>query len=74
MQEDNNIKEIKVDGQKIVENVELNFLEALIPVILLMGMLAYNIFFVDKNNDVHAFCVINRCTPTKCALPVYCQR
>ena len=47
MQEDNNIKEIKVDGQKIVDNVELNFLEALVPVILLMGMLAYNIFFVD---------------------------
>ena len=47
MQEDKNLSEIKVDGQHIIENVELSFKEALIPVILLMVMLAYNIFFAD---------------------------
>ena len=47
MQEDKNLSKIKVDGQHIIENVELSFKEALIPVILLMGMLAYNIFFAD---------------------------
>ena len=47
MQEDKNLSELKVNGQHIIENVELSFREALIPVILLMGMLAYNIFFAD---------------------------
>ena len=47
MQEDKNLSEIKVDEQHIIENVELSFREALIPVVLLMGMLAYNIFFAD---------------------------
>ncbi|TXE17508.1 sodium:proton antiporter [Psychroserpens burtonensis] len=47
MSEDNNISEFKAKDQNIVDNKELNFFEALIPVIILMGMLAYNIFFVD---------------------------
>lgn len=47
MQEDNNISEFKANDQNIVENKELSFLEAMIPVVILMGMLAYNIFFVD---------------------------
>ncbi len=47
MHEDKNISELKVDGQKIIENIELNIWEAIIPVVLLMGMLAYNIFFAD---------------------------
>jgi len=47
MQDDNNISEFKANDQNIVENKELNFLEAMIPVVILMGMLAYNIFFVD---------------------------
>jgi len=34
-----------VKNQNIVENKELNIWEALIPVFLLMGLLAYNIFF-----------------------------
>lgn len=34
-------------NEHIVENKELNFFEALIPVIILMSLLAYNIFFVD---------------------------
>lgn len=47
MSEDNNISEFKAKDQNIVDNKELNFFEALIPVIILMGLLAYNIFFVD---------------------------
>jgi NhaC family Na+:H+ antiporter len=35
------------ENEHIVTNKELNFLEALIPVVLLMAMLAYNIFFAD---------------------------
>lgn len=47
MQEKNNISEIKVDNQNIIENKELNIWEALIPVFILMGLLAYNIFYAD---------------------------
>src|SRR5690606_29506027 len=35
------------ENEHIVENKELRLWEALIPVILLMGMLAYNIFYAD---------------------------
>ncbi|WP_149275674.1 Na+/H+ antiporter NhaC family protein [Pareuzebyella sediminis] len=35
------------EKEHIVENKELNIWEALIPVIILMGMLAYNIFYAD---------------------------
>jgi NhaC family Na+:H+ antiporter len=35
------------ENEHIVANKELNLLEALIPVVLLMVMLAYNIFFAD---------------------------
>ena len=47
MHDDNNISKIKIDGQNIIENKELNIWEALIPVVILMGMLTYNIFFVE---------------------------
>ena len=47
MQEDDNISEIKIEDQKIIENKELSIWEALIPVFVLMGLLAYNIFFED---------------------------
>ncbi len=47
MQDDKNLSEIKIEDQKIIENIELNIWEALIPVVILMGMLAYNIFFVE---------------------------
>ena len=47
MQDDENLSEIKIEDQKIIENVELNIWEALIPVIILMGLLAYNIFWAD---------------------------
>ncbi|MDO9038838.1 MAG: Na+/H+ antiporter NhaC [Lutibacter sp.] len=41
----NNLSEIEIQDQKIIDNKELNLYEALIPVIILMAMLAYNIFF-----------------------------
>ena len=47
MQDDKNLSEIEIDGRKIVENIELNIWEALIPVILLMIMLACNIIYFD---------------------------
>ena len=47
MQENDNLSEIKIEDQKIIENVELNIWEALIPVVILMGLLAYNIFAAD---------------------------
>lgn len=47
MQDDKSLSEIKIEDQKIIDNKELNILEALIPVVILMGLLAYNIFFAD---------------------------
>ena len=47
MQDDKNLSEIEIDGRKIVENIELNIWEALIPVVLLMIMLACNIIYFD---------------------------
>ncbi|PHS04266.1 MAG: Na+/H+ antiporter NhaC [Kordia sp.] len=47
MQENKNLSEIEIEDQKIIDNKELNILEALIPVVILMGMLAYNIFVKD---------------------------
>ncbi|NND62775.1 MAG: Na+/H+ antiporter NhaC [Flavobacteriaceae bacterium] len=47
MKEDKNLSEFKIEDQNIVENLELNIWEALIPVVLLMAMLAYNIFVAD---------------------------
>ncbi|NNF81977.1 MAG: sodium:proton antiporter, partial [Flavobacteriaceae bacterium] len=47
MSDDKNIKEIQIEDQNIIENIELNIWEALIPVLALVGLLAYNIFFSD---------------------------
>jgi NhaC family Na+:H+ antiporter len=47
MQENKNLSGIEINDQKIVENKELSLFESLIPVIILMGLLAYNIFFVE---------------------------
>ena len=55
MQDDNNISEFKANDQNIIENKELNFYEALIPVIILMAMLAYNIFFVEDQEWFGAY-------------------
>ncbi|RAJ17175.1 Na+/H+ antiporter NhaC [Olleya aquimaris] len=45
--QDDNLSEFKAKDQNIVENKELNIWEALIPVVCLMALLAYNIFFVE---------------------------
>ena len=47
MQENNKLSEIDIQEQRIIENKEITILEALIPVVILMGLLAYNIFFKD---------------------------
>ncbi|WP_179334746.1 Na+/H+ antiporter NhaC [Winogradskyella costae] len=47
MQENDNLSEIKTEDQVIIDNKELSFFEALIPVVILMAMLAYNIFLVE---------------------------
>ena len=44
MQDKKNISEIKIEDQKIIENTELNIWEAIFPVLILIGMLAYNVF------------------------------
>ncbi|MDN3667502.1 Na+/H+ antiporter NhaC [Algibacter miyuki] len=47
MQDDKNISKIEADNQTIIENKALNIWEALIPVVILMGLLYYNIEFED---------------------------
>ena len=47
MRDEKNLSEIDIEDQKIIENIELNIWEALIPVIFLMIMLAGNIKFFD---------------------------
>lgn len=45
MQDKNNLTEIEIEGHKIFQNKELSIIEALVPVVILMALLAYNIFF-----------------------------
>lgn len=52
MQEADNHSKLKIDNQKIIENKELNIYEALIPVVILMGLLAYNIFLLKVKNGL----------------------
>ena len=47
MQDRKNLSEIDIEDQKIIENIELNIIEALIPVVILMIMLACNIKYFD---------------------------
>jgi NhaC family Na+:H+ antiporter len=47
MQNQDNLKEIKIQDQKIIQNSELSMKEAMIPVFILMTMLAYNIFYAN---------------------------
>jgi len=47
MKNKDTLSKIQIEDQKIIENVELSIWEALIPVIILMMMLAYNIFFAE---------------------------
>ena len=45
-----NHTEIKIKDQKIIKNNKLSIFEAIVPIILLVGMLAYNVFiFVDDS-------------------------
>lgn len=44
MQDNKNLSKIDIQDQHIMDNKELSFFEAMIPVIILMGFLAYNIF------------------------------
>ena len=46
MENQDNLSKIQIEDQEIILNKELNIWEALIPVMILMCMLAYNIFFV----------------------------
>ena len=55
MQKDKNLSEIEINEQKIVENRELSLFESLIPVIILMSLLAYNIFFVEDQEWFGAY-------------------
>ncbi|BAO77675.1 Na+/H+ antiporter NhaC family protein [Winogradskyella sp. PG-2] len=45
--QDDDLSEIKIEDQKIIDNKELNIFEAMVPVVILMGLLAYNIFFAN---------------------------
>ncbi|RXP57898.1 Na+/H+ antiporter NhaC [Lutibacter sp. HS1-25] len=47
MDSNDNLSEIEINEQKIIKNKELNIWEAMIPVVLLMCMLAYNIFYAN---------------------------
>lgn len=55
MADNKNLSEIEIEDQKIIENKELNLFESLIPVVLLMGLLAYNIFFVEDQEWFGAY-------------------
>lgn len=55
MQDEKNLSEINIEDQKIKENKELNLLESLIPVVILMCLLAYNIFFVEDQEWFGAY-------------------
>jgi NhaC family Na+:H+ antiporter len=55
MQDKKNLSEINIEDQKIIDNKELNLLESLIPVVILMCLLAYNIFFVEGQEWLGAY-------------------
>jgi len=55
MQDKDPISETKIQEQRIIDNKELNLVEALIPVVILMGLLAYNIFFVEGQEWLGAY-------------------
>jgi NhaC family Na+:H+ antiporter len=55
MQDEKNLSEKYIEDQKIIENKELNLSESLIPVVILMCLLAYNIFFVEDQEWFGAY-------------------
>ena len=50
MQDQENLSEIKIQDQKIMENSELSIFEASIPIIILVGLLAYNVFIFGDDS------------------------
>ena len=44
MSEGKNLSKIEIEDQKIIENKELSIWEAFLPVLILVGMLAFNVF------------------------------
>ena len=55
MSENNDPSKINIEDQQIRDNKELNIYEALVPVVILMGLLAYNIFFVENQEWFGAY-------------------
>ena len=55
MKDHDNLSEIDIENQHIVDNKELSIWEALIPVVILMGLLAFNIFFVEGQEWLGAY-------------------
>ncbi|WP_026775534.1 Na+/H+ antiporter NhaC [Polaribacter sp. Hel_I_88] len=55
MADNKKLSEIDMEDQKIIDNKELNLFESLIPVVLLMSLLAYNIFFVESQEWFGAY-------------------
>ncbi|WP_372756571.1 Na+/H+ antiporter NhaC [Mariniflexile sp.] len=55
MQDNKNISKIEIENQNIIDNKELSIWEAIIPVIFLVGMLAYNIFFIEDQEWFGAY-------------------
>ncbi|AOW20549.1 Na+/H+ antiporter NhaC [Urechidicola croceus] len=47
MPKNDNLSKIEIENQKIIENKELSIWESIIPVVILMMLLAYNIFYAD---------------------------
>jgi len=50
MRDNDNLSVVNTEEQKIMENLALSIWEALIPVVILMFLLAYNIFFVENQD------------------------
>ncbi|GER59065.1 Na+/H+ antiporter NhaC [Patiriisocius marinus] len=55
MKEHDNLSEIDIENQHIIDNKDLSIWEALIPVVILMGLLAFNIFFVEGQEWLGAY-------------------
>tara|TARA_R110000787_G_scaffold3540_3_gene13794 strand:+ start:2185 stop:3669 length:1485 start_codon:yes stop_codon:yes gene_type:complete len=50
MQDGKNLSEIKIEDQHIMVNTELSIWEALVPIVVLVGMLAYNVFIFGDDS------------------------
>ena len=50
MRDQENLSEIKIQDQKIMKNSEPSIFEAIIPIIILVGLLAYNVFIFGDDS------------------------